>query len=94
MMEKHNDKVNDSVQTNDVTPKRTVDDAWKYLENHTGQGTHDADSAELKAIRHKVDWRIVPLLFLCYTMQFLDKVLINVCLERHPIVSVNSNAHH
>jgi hypothetical protein len=31
-----------------------------------------------KALVRRIDYRIVPLMFLCYLMQFLDKVLINV----------------
>jgi hypothetical protein len=31
-----------------------------------------------KALVRRIDYRIVPLMFFCYLMQFLDKVLINV----------------
>lgn len=34
-------------------------------------------SGSLGSIVRKVDWHIVPLMFLCYFLQFLDKVLIN-----------------
>lgn len=54
----------------------SADTAWKYLDNHHST-THGEDS-DLKALRRRVDWHIVPLAFLCYTMQFIDKVLINV----------------
>ncbi|RPA93284.1 MFS general substrate transporter [Choiromyces venosus 120613-1] len=30
-----------------------------------------------KSLIRKIDWRIVPIMFACYTMQFIDKVLIN-----------------
>lgn len=33
-----------------------------------------------KSLIRKIDYHIVPLMFLCYLMQFLDKVLINVRL--------------
>ncbi|KAH8653785.1 major facilitator superfamily domain-containing protein [Xylariales sp. PMI_506] len=50
-----------------------VDAAWQYLEGH-----QDAQSSvDLAAVRTRIDWRIVPLMFLCYVMQFLDKVCIN-----------------
>lgn len=66
-------------QNNNISEKPAVDDAWKYLENHSGDGPRGhASSAHLKAIRRKIDWRIVLFMFLCYTMQFIDKVLINV----------------
>ena len=53
-----------------------VDGAWKFLDNHRG----DDASTDIKALRRKIDWHIVPLMFLCYTMQFLDKVIYNVSL--------------
>ena len=31
-----------------------------------------------KKLMRKIDWRIIPLMFFCYLLQFLDKVLINV----------------
>ncbi|KAK3897652.1 major facilitator superfamily domain-containing protein [Staphylotrichum tortipilum] len=53
-----------------------LDQAWKYLDAH-----RDADDAagpiDLAALRRKIDWHIVPLMFLCYTLQFLDKVILN-----------------
>ncbi|KAH8666921.1 allantoate permease [Xylariales sp. PMI_506] len=50
-----------------------IDAAWKYLEGH-----QDAQSAiSIKAVRRKVDFHIIPLMFLCYVMQFLDKTCIN-----------------
>ena len=55
---------------------RSMDAAWKYLDTH--HSTAHGELADLKALRRRVDWRIVPLTFLCYTMQFIDKVLINV----------------
>ena len=53
-----------------------LDTAWKYLD-----ANRDADTSEpidLAALRRKIDWHIVPLMFLCYTLQFLDKVILNV----------------
>lgn len=44
-----------------------------------GIGTfHDVSQ---KALVRRIDYRIVPLLFFCYLMQFLDKVMINVSLS-------------
>jgi hypothetical protein len=31
-----------------------------------------------KALLRRIDWRIVPIMFFCYIMQFVDKVLVNV----------------
>ncbi|UNI17597.1 hypothetical protein JDV02_003929 [Purpureocillium takamizusanense] len=38
---------------------------------------HQDREARLRAIRRKIDWAIMPLMFLCYFLQFLDKVLVN-----------------
>jgi hypothetical protein len=38
----------------------------------------DARSRDMPALRHKVDRRIVPIMFLCYLMNFIDKVALNV----------------
>jgi len=51
-----------------------VDVAWQFLDKHRDA----AASVDIKALRRKIDWHIVPLMFLCYTMQFLDKVILNV----------------
>ncbi|KAK1711720.1 major facilitator superfamily transporter [Colletotrichum lupini] len=53
-----------------------IDAAWKFLNDHRDAGT-DTSSVDMKALRRKIDWRLVPLMFLCYTMQFLDKVILN-----------------
>ena len=50
-----------------------MDVALKYIKD-AGQPSEKVD--EKKLIR-KIDWRIVPIMFACYTMQFIDKVLIN-----------------
>lgn len=34
-------------------------------------------AADEKLVKHKVDWRIVPLMLACYMLQYLDKTLIN-----------------
>ena len=52
-----------------------VDEAFNYLNDHTAT---DTESVHLKALRRKIDWHIVPIMFACYTLQFLDKVAINV----------------
>ena len=52
-----------------------LDRAYWYVQDHTGAET--ASTTEVRRIRMKVDWWIVPIMFLCYTMQFIDKVLLN-----------------
>jgi hypothetical protein len=58
-----------------------MDAAWTYLENHRDADAKTA-TIDLAALRRKIDFRIVPLMFLCYTLQFLDKVILNVCLPK------------
>ena len=60
-----------------TTHPSLVDAAWKYLDSHHENATHRG-ALELKALRRKIDWHIVPLAFLRYTVQFVDKVLLNV----------------
>jgi hypothetical protein len=52
-----------------------LDAAYLYLAQHPNEET----AVDLKALRRKIDWWIVPIAFACYTMQFIDKVMINVC---------------
>jgi predicted MFS family arabinose efflux permease len=50
-----------------------VDKAWKFLDGHREAET----TVDIDKLRHKIDLHIVPVMFLCYTMQFLDKVILN-----------------
>jgi hypothetical protein len=52
------------------------DDAGEFLRTHDHIET--AGSVNINALRRKIDIHIVPLMFCCYTMQFLDKVILNV----------------
>ncbi|EFQ25972.1 major facilitator superfamily transporter [Colletotrichum graminicola M1.001] len=65
-----------SVSSESNASSGNVDAAWKYLNDHRDAG-NDTTSVDINALRRKIDWRIVPLMFLCYTMQFLDKVILN-----------------
>jgi len=49
------------------------DDAVVYLEGHNVQANVD-----LNALRRKIDRRLLPYMFCCYVLQFLDKVMLNV----------------
>ncbi|KAH7155982.1 major facilitator superfamily domain-containing protein [Dactylonectria macrodidyma] len=53
-----------------------VDGAWKFLDRHRDVAAGGIP-VDLNALRRKIDWHIVPLMFCCYTMQFLDKVILN-----------------
>lgn len=53
---------------------RDLDEAYLYLNHQSEAG----ETVDLKALRRKIDWWIVPIMFACYTLQFIDKVVINV----------------
>jgi hypothetical protein len=50
------------------------DDAVVYLEGHGDQ----IANVDLKALRRKIDRHLLPYMFCCYVLQFLDKVMLNV----------------
>jgi hypothetical protein len=52
------------------------DAAGEFLRLH--DHVEAAGSVNITALRRKIDFHIVPLMFCCYTMQFLDKVILNV----------------
>ncbi|KAE8153036.1 putative allantoate permease [Aspergillus avenaceus] len=58
-----------------VSSMNSLDEAFEYLEKHAD--AQDVDESALAKIRHKVDWHILPLLFCCYFLQFIDKVMYN-----------------
>ncbi|KAJ5312346.1 hypothetical protein PENANT_c011G00027 [Penicillium antarcticum] len=51
-----------------------LDDAVVYLEGHAGAVDSQVD---LQALRRKIDRRLMPYMFCCYVLQFLDKVMLN-----------------
>ena len=69
--------VPDSPQA-DAARGKDVDQAYVFLAN-THAGGEIVESGNMNALRRKVDWRIVPIMFLCYTVSFIDKVSLNVC---------------
>ena len=58
---------------------QNLDQAYWYV--HESATGHDAAAVAsphgLRRLRMKIDWWIVPIMFCCYTMQFIDKVLLN-----------------
>jgi len=53
------------------------DDAIVYLEGHRDEMAN----VDLKALRRKLDRRLMPYMFCCYGLQFLDKVMLNVSVH-------------
>lgn len=56
---------------------RDPDQAYQFLAK-LGATDGAESQINLKALRRKIDFRIIPIMFLCYTMQFIDKVALNV----------------
>ncbi|KAF2098472.1 MFS general substrate transporter [Rhizodiscina lignyota] len=52
-------------------------DARELYELYHRSDERDVDTAEAKRVLRKVDWRILPMLFMTYFLQFLDKSGIN-----------------
>lgn len=59
-----------------VADQKDLDKAYLYMKGHEGEA-EDVD-VDLAKLRRKIDWRIVPIMLAAYTMQFVDKVMINV----------------
>lgn len=62
---------------NHVPDHHDLDQAYWYV--HESNNAVEPTPRELRVLRRKIDWWIVPIMFCCYTMQFIDKVLLNVC---------------
>ena len=58
--------------------KRSIDEAYNYLRNHADIiGEQEINIHQLK---RKIDYRILPLLWFIYGLQFLDKFLLNYAI--------------
>jgi hypothetical protein len=74
-MSKTSEPVKDSVTRLSVDTTN-IDDAWIFLQNHVDTST-ETSYVDMRRLRQRIDRRLVPILFGCYTMQFLDKVILN-----------------
>jgi hypothetical protein len=63
--------------------KTKVDDPAVSIRHHVNKA----------ALVRKIDWRIVPTLFLAYFLQFLDKVAINVRYDESVMMQGKANEH-
>ena len=63
-----------------VVPK-DADQAFNFLSN-TKQNDQVVADVDLKRLRRRIDWHLMPLFFLCYAVSFLDKVILNVSRQR------------
>lgn len=56
---------------------KDFDRAHQYILDSIDQAEPDMP-VDLKVLRRRIDWKIIPLMFCCYALQFVDKVLLNV----------------
>lgn len=61
--------------TTSVEINTHLDKAYNYIQNTASLNTGDVD---IRAVRRRVDFRLIPIMLLVYAMQVLDKVNINV----------------
>jgi hypothetical protein len=59
-------------------PGATGSDQGIEQQTNTNLHIEEKDDTSLQRLRRKADWRIVPLTFLCYLMNLIDKVAYNV----------------
>ncbi|GAB7322088.1 hypothetical protein MBLNU13_g03122t1 [Cladosporium sp. NU13] len=59
----------------DLKIDKNQDAALEFLRG--GGDVRPMSAADEKALLRKIDWRIMPLMFGCYTLQYLDKTLVN-----------------
>ncbi|GJC96337.1 Major facilitator superfamily transporter [Colletotrichum higginsianum IMI 349063] len=59
----------------EVKDIHNADAALDFLRNGGDVGPMTAEDE--RRLKRKIDWRVVPLLFACYILQYLDKTLIN-----------------
>lgn len=93
MAHKPAEQKNFSVHESDLTSKDSdavlgdrsdndsrFDQALDFLKQHKNDAAVDLSrQAEFtRALRRRVDFRVIPFLCCCYTLNFLDKVLLNV----------------
>lgn len=71
------DKVYEAATYTESTPEKPVfkdaDKALQFLRTEAEVG--EGDSISEKRLVRKIDWQIVPLMFCCYFLQYLDKSL-------------------
>lgn len=73
-------------------PKQDMDRAYDFLAKAgAGFSEEQTPAVDLRRLRRRVDWRIVPLMFACYTLSFLDKVLLNVSLSHTAVADPVTN---
>lgn len=73
-------KDNDAVLADRSDSDSHVDQALDFLKQHKNEAavSLSRQASFTRALRRRVDFRVIPFLCVCYTLNFLDKVLLNV----------------
>ncbi|KXS95098.1 hypothetical protein AC578_9593 [Pseudocercospora eumusae] len=58
--------------------RKSVDEAYDFLAQHVEIAGEEA--VDLKKLRRRIDWRLMPIMFTLYFFQFLDKSLLNYAI--------------
>lgn len=64
-----------AIENQALTTPAAADAALDFLRGEIGTGT--VAEVDEKALLRKIDWMIMPLMWCCYFLQYLDKTLIN-----------------
>ena len=56
----------------------TIDDALVYIQAHRDDERPQENPTDIRHLKRKVDFYVITFLMLCYMLNFLDKVLLNV----------------
>ena len=62
-----------------VTKESLRSDTKSLMTTNSVVDDPDDSAINETALVRKIDWHIVPIMFAAYFLQFLDKVIINVC---------------
>lgn len=73
-------KDNDGMPADRSDNDSHVDQALDFLRQHKNEAavSLSRQASFTRALRRRVDFRVIPFLCACYTLNFLDKVLLNV----------------
>lgn len=73
-------KDNDAVPADHSDNDSRFDQALDFLKQHKNEAavSLSRQASFTRALRRRVDFRVIPFLCCCYTLNFLDKVLLNV----------------
>ncbi|KAF3013722.1 hypothetical protein E8E14_005767 [Neopestalotiopsis sp. 37M] len=74
-----NESVSAFERTGSEVSSQRKDDALEFLDQHKGEAPaeYSSNSSLTRALRKRIDLRLMPFLCACYTLNFVDKVLLN-----------------